>query len=140
MDSGKYVDMAVQNPHGKEMVRLIFLPRNFNIFLDEMERFMPSLRNRDKYAHKRKSKNKHKSPNERSSYEGREGTKKYALEVLYDMIWAFGVLRLPQRSKSYWLKRSEKMTSTRSPWGEIPMEIYIVDHFLDDVISPQCPW
>ena len=41
MDSGKYVDMAVQNPHGVEMIRLIFLPRNFKIFLGEIERFMP---------------------------------------------------------------------------------------------------
>ena len=46
MDSGKYVDMAVQNPHGIEMIRLIFLPRNFKIFLGEMERFIPLERRR----------------------------------------------------------------------------------------------
>ena len=130
MDSGKYVDMAVQNPHGKEMVRLIFLPRNFNIFLAEMERFMATQKIRDKY----------RSLDTRHVYAGREGTEKYALRILYDMIWAFGVLRLPLSNKSYWAKKTEKMSSTRSPWGEIPMEIYVVDHFLDDVIRPQCPW
>ena len=67
-----------------------------------------------------------------------EKCEEYALKVLYEMIWAFGVLRLPLSNKSYWKKHT--LSSTRSPWGEVPMEIYIVDHFLDDVIRPQCPW
>ena len=118
MDSGKYVDMAVQNPHGVEMVRLIFLPRNFKIFLGEIERFMPSAKSKDLVPSGR--------------------CEDYALKVLYEMIWAFGVLRLPLSNKSYWKKHT--LSSTRSPWAEVPMEIYIVDHFLDDVIRPQCPW
>ena len=118
MDSGKYVDMAVQNPHGVEMIRLIFLPRNFKIFLGEIERFMPL------------AKSKGLVPSERCE--------DYAFKVLYEMIWAFGVLRLPLSNKRYWKKHT--LSSTRSPWGEVPMEIYIVDHFLDDVIRPQCPW
>ena len=118
MDSGKYIDMAVQNPHGVEMIRLIFLPRNFKIFLGEIGRFMPL------------AKSKGLVPSERCE--------DYALKVLYEMIWAFGVLRLPLSNKSYWKKHT--LSSTRSPWGEVPMEIYIVDHFLDDVIRPQCPW
>ena len=118
MDSGKYVDMAVQNPRGIEMIRLIFLPRNFNIFLGEIERFMSSAKSKDLVPSGR--------------------CEDYALKVLYEMIWAFGVLRLPLSNKSYWKKHT--LSSTRSPWGEVPMEIYIVDHFLDDVIRPQCPW
>ena len=118
MDSGKYIDMAVQNPHGVEMVRLIFLPRNFKIFLGEIERFMPSAKSKDLVPSGR--------------------CEDYALKVLYEMIWAFGVHRLPLSNKSYWKKHT--LSSTRSPWGEVPMEIYIVDHFLDDVIRPQCPW
>lgn len=118
MDSGKYIDMAVQNPHGVEMIRLIFLPRNFKIFLGEMGRFMPLAKSKDLVPSGR--------------------CEDYALKVLYEMIWAFGVLRLPLSNKSYWKKHT--LSSTRSPWGEVPMEIYIVDHFLDDVIRPQCPW
>lgn len=129
MDSGKYVDMAVQNPHGIEMIRLIFLPRNFNIFLGEIERFMPSV----------KSQGFKKNVGAKTEVDWSEmKTEEYALKVLYEMIWAFGVLRLPLSNKSYWKKHL--LSSTRSPWGEVPMEIYIVDHFLDDVIRPQCPW
>ena len=84
MDSGKYIDMAVQNPHGIEMIRLIFLPRNFNIFLGEIERFIPL--------------------EERKGRVFSEKREEYALKVLYEMIWAFGVLRLPLSNKSYWKK------------------------------------
>lgn len=121
MDSGKYIDMAVQNPHGKEMVRLIFLPGNLKKLTHEMERFIVQYNHR--FLHK-----------EQRSISAEE----YGLKVLYEMIWAYGVLRLPQSNKTYWWKHP--LTSTRSPWGEVPMEIYVVDHFLDDVIRPQCPW
>ena len=122
MDSGKYIDMAVQNPHGKEMVRLIFLPDNLKKLAQEMERFMVQCNYR----------NLCKSTDVSMSAE------EYGLKVLCEMIWAYGVLRLSQRNKTYWWKHP--LTSTRSPWGEVPMEIYVVDHFLDDVIRPQCPW
>ena len=122
MYSGKYIDMAVQNPHGVEMIRLIFLPRNFKIFLGEIERFMVQCNYR----------------NLRKRADVSMPAEEYGLKVLYEMIWAYGVLRLSQRNKTYWWKHP--LTSTRSPWGEVPMEIYVVDHFLDDVIRPQCPW
>ena len=93
MDSGKYIDMAVQNPHGVEMIRLIFLPRNFKIFLGEIERFVPSAKSKDLIPSGR--------------------CEDYALKVLYEMIWAFGVLRLPLSNKSYWKKHT--LSSTRSP-------------------------
>ena len=122
MDSGKYIDMAVQNPHGKEMVRLIFLPDNLKKLAHEMERFMVQCNYR----------------NLRKRADVSMSAEEYGLKVLYEMIWAYGVLRLSQRNKTYWWKHP--LTSTRSPWGEVPMEIYVVDHFLDDVIRPQCPW
>ena len=126
MDSGKYIDMAVQNPHGKEMVRLIFLPDNLKKLAHEIERFLVECN----YRFLRKK-----------SFVFvciRITAEEYGLKVLYEMIWAYGVLRLSQRNKTYWWKHP--LTSTRSPWGEVPMEIYVVDHFLDDVIRPQCPW
>lgn len=126
MDSGKYIDMAVQNPHGKEMVRLIFLPDNLKKLAHEMERFMVQYNYRT--LRKRADEDLCK----------RVTAEEYGLKVLYEMIWAYGVLRLPLGNKTYWWKHP--LTSTRSPWGEVPMEIYIVDHFLDDVIRPQCPW
>ena len=126
MDSGKYIDMAVQNPHGKEMVRLIFLPDNLKRLAQEMERFMVQCNYR--FLSKRADEDVCK----------RISAEEYGLKVLCEMIWAYGVLRLSQRNKTYWWKHPR--TSTRSPWGEVPMEIYVVDHFLDDVIRPQCPW
>lgn len=130
MDSGKYIDMAVQNPHGKEMVRLIFLPDNLKRLSHEMERFIVQYN----YRTLGKKMNMNMNMNMGKSVSAEE----YGLKVLYGMIWAYGVLRLPQSNKTYWWKHP--LTSTRSPWGEVPMEIYIVDHFLDDVIRPQCPW
>ena len=112
MDSGKYIDLAVQNPHGKEMARLIFLPRNFSILTRQLEGLS-------------------RAPTAEGRAEG-------ALRALYAAIWAFGVLRLPLSNESYW--KRYPLSTGRCPWGWLPAEIYILDTFLDNVIRPQCSW
>ena len=39
MDYGKYIDIAVQNPRGKEMLRLIQQPENFSKLVDTVGTF-----------------------------------------------------------------------------------------------------
>lgn len=115
MDYGKYIDMSVQNPHGKMMLRLIHQPENFSKLVQDIGAYY-NMRGKDPV----------------------EEPEDYALKVLYAAIWAFGVNRITIRQEKYW--RQHPLNTISCPWGWIPMEIYKLDMYLDNVIRPQCPW
>ena len=124
MDYGKYIDIAVQNPRGKEILRLIQQPENFSKLVDTVGTFglRPIRTPQGKIEVVRDE----------------EEEEKYALKVFCAAVWSFGVNRITLRNEHYW--RVHPLRTTRSPWGCIPMEIYILDMFLENVIKPQCPW
>lgn len=127
MDSKKYIDIAVQNPRGKLWVKLFFAPRNYNKWESLVVRsFGDALRSSGRLLGCGGLKASEALP---------ANPKDYALYIFYAAIWAFGVLRKNVYDEAYWKKNP--LATKRSPIGWVPMEIYRLDEFFENVIRPQ---
>ena len=160
MDSGKYIDISVQNPRGKQWVRTIMLPRNWDKWVRVLRGFMGGhWHNRDMIG-----------------LDVCDSVEDYAYRVHIMAIWTFGIMRKnmydgPARwgiikrrlyagsgsgadtggalvRENKYDRESGKRISIGSlpngrqgaPWGDAPPEFWLYDNFLDNEIRRQLPW
>lgn len=160
MDSGKYVDMSVQNPRGKQWVKTIMLPRNWDKWVRILRGFLGG------QWHSR----------DMIGLDVGDSIEDYAYRVHIMAIWTFGIMCMNMYDgPAHWgvvkrrlyagsgdgagtgggLVRENKYDREKgrrtsvgvtpngrqgAPWGDAPPEFWLYDNFLNNEIRPQLPW
>lgn len=161
MDSGKYVDMSVQNPRGKQWVRTIMLPRNWDKWVRVLRGFLGG----------------HWNDRDKIGMDVGDSIEDYAYRVHVMAIWTFGIMHRNMydgparwgvvkrrlytgsgdgdsggsgglmRENKYDREKGKRISAgvtpngrQGAPWGDAPPEFWLYDNFLDNEIRPQLPW
>ena len=164
MDSGKYVDMSVQNPRGKQWVRTIMLPRNWDKWVRILRGFLGG------QWHSR----------DMIGLDVGDSIEDYAYRVHIMAVWTFGIMRRNMydgparwgvvkrrlyagdgtgggggasdgaarvRENKYDRGAGKRISAgvtpggrQGAPWGDAPPEFWLYDNFLNNEIRPQLPW